>query len=902
MAFQKSWRKYQARLLDHLEAFLTDQRIHIVAAPGSGKTILGLEIIRRLDQPTLVLVPTLTIRDQWVDRLREHFLPAGAARPSWVSTNLRNPAPLTVATYQALHSICSGAASDEEREDREETGAYSRSGSDTEEAEDQDSGVKLNLKVPEVLAQAGFKTLVADEAHHLRAEWWKTLRLITREMRPTIVALTGTPPYDVAPQEWSRYEELCGEVDAEVAVPELVLSGDLCAHQDYVYFSLPSETAQRALAEFRREVEAFVAGLKANREFTAALRTHSWFRTPEAHVDEILEQPEYLSSVVIFLRAIGEEIPPEVTRTLGLSTRRIPDLSLEWLEILLSHYLYDEEGHSADGENLCRSLRRKLMEIGAIECRRIKLREPAERQKMLTSSPTKLPSIRTILELESQALRDSLRCVVLTDFIRKAELPNGGDGNGEFEDIGIVPIFETLRRAKLTGVKLGILSGSLVIIPVTAERGLRRLATSAGLESGGLRCRPVGHDGNYLTVEWNGEDRQGIVQLVTRLFECGDVTTLVGTKALLGEGWDAPCINTLVLASFVGSYVLSNQMRGRSIRIDSRQPLKTANIWHLVCVEPGMFGPGEDYDLLVRRCSAFVGVGAATQTIENGTARLGFGQPPFSREQVESMNGDTWRRAADRSGLRRKWEEVLAAGVRKEIMSGVRAAKESLPRGFIFANTIQSLLVTAWFVFVTIFSEILRAAVRVPAARDALTKIGIFAAIAAAISLPWVVAAMWRLLRHGTPERSIQEIGRVVFESLQFEGSLDREIVGKPVFANRNADGSVYCWIAGGSGKDQAVFVRTMRELLDPIDNPRYLLGRSAFWRFFREDYFAVPDILARRKEFAEFFARRWRRVVGPIELIYTRTPEGRRRLVRARAHSLSAAFQKRSERVSCWK
>ena len=53
--------------------------------------------------------------------------------------------------------------------------------------------------------------------------------------------------------------------------------------------------------------------------------------------------------------------------------------------------------------------------------------------------------------------------------------------------------------------------------------------------------------------------------------------------ALLGEGWDAPCINTLVLASSVGSFMLSNQMRGRAIRVDSAQPQKTANIWHLVC-------------------------------------------------------------------------------------------------------------------------------------------------------------------------------------------------------------------------------------------------------------------------------------------------------------------------------
>jgi len=102
MVFQNTWRSYQARVLEHLDSYLDDRRVHIVAAPGSGKTVLGLEIIRRIDQPTLVLAPTITIRDQWVDRLVGLFLPAGQSRPSWISTELRKPARLTIVTYQAL--------------------------------------------------------------------------------------------------------------------------------------------------------------------------------------------------------------------------------------------------------------------------------------------------------------------------------------------------------------------------------------------------------------------------------------------------------------------------------------------------------------------------------------------------------------------------------------------------------------------------------------------------------------------------------------------------------------------------------------------------------------------------------------------------------------------------------
>jgi superfamily II DNA or RNA helicase len=71
MAFGRSWRTYQSRLLDHLDRYLDNKRLHLVAAPGSGKTVLGLEVIRRVNQPTLVLAPTITIREQWVDRLVE---------------------------------------------------------------------------------------------------------------------------------------------------------------------------------------------------------------------------------------------------------------------------------------------------------------------------------------------------------------------------------------------------------------------------------------------------------------------------------------------------------------------------------------------------------------------------------------------------------------------------------------------------------------------------------------------------------------------------------------------------------------------------------------------------------------------------------------------------------------
>lgn len=901
MAFRKSWRGYQSRVLDLLEGYLDNNRLHLVAAPGSGKTVLGLEVIKRVNCPTLVLAPTITIRDQWVDRLVQLFLTLGN-RPAWVSTDLRSPAFLTIATYQALHAVCSRKVEEPNSTESEEDVIAATIETHADDKDTNYSPLET-IAVPESLTHAKFRALVLDEAHHLRAEWWRVLISFVEQMEnPTIIALTATPPYDVSPFEWQRYEKLCGEVDVEVSVPELVQAGDLCPHQDYVYFSVPTQQEQKVIADFRASVDQFVSRLRANSVFTEALVKHPWLLTPDQHTEEILDDPEYLSSMVVYLNAVGSKIPPAVLHTLGLSHKRIPVLELEWLEVLLSHCLYSDAENFRETEAVLKAIRRELLELGAIERRKVKLRDPSDHLKLLTASVTKLKSIEEIVRLEAGAMGDNLRCVILTDFIRKADLPCSADETAVFEDIGIVPVFESLRRAAMPNNRLGVLSGSLVIIPSNAEPMVRQTAAVFGLDQQDLSVSPLVHDPNYFSVQIRGENNRAAVRLITSVFEQGGITVLVGTKSLLGEGWDAPCINTLVLASFVGSFVLSNQMRGRAIRVDPAHPQKTANIWHLVCVEPGLFGPGDDYELLVRRSSAFVGVRANAAVIENGADRLGLGQPPFTPEQLAHLNAQTCKRALDRSGLRQQWQDALNAGSIKQMSDGLKAPDEVLPRGFVLANTIAALLIQAAYVFVAVLEHFGRPLGQARLTEDFWSFAAMLLGIAAIVSLPWSAVAVWRLIRHGTPERSIKQIGRAVLEALQYEGSIDGHAGDFRLYADRNKDGTVYCWIGGGSGKQQAIFLRALKDVLTSIENPRYLLARRKIWQIFREDYFAVPDVLARKKEIAEFFARRWKRLVGPVDLVYTRTPEGRKTLLRARSHSLAGAFQKRIERISCWK
>lgn len=65
----EGWRRYQLRVLEHYEHYKRDGKIHIVAAPGSGKTTLGIELMKRVGEPILIFAPTITIRKQWVERI-----------------------------------------------------------------------------------------------------------------------------------------------------------------------------------------------------------------------------------------------------------------------------------------------------------------------------------------------------------------------------------------------------------------------------------------------------------------------------------------------------------------------------------------------------------------------------------------------------------------------------------------------------------------------------------------------------------------------------------------------------------------------------------------------------------------------------------------------------------------
>jgi len=898
--FRKPWRRYQQRVLGELKGHLDDNHLHIVAAPGSGKTVLGLEVVCRLNQPTLIFAPNIAIRDQWVERLLGLFSERGPEMPDWISRDIRQPRFLTVSTYQGLHSVYMGHADEVTEDEEEERPGRHR----TEKAPSRFPGQEALLKQ---LKRLGVRTLVLDEAHHLRNEWWRCLVDVKKHLDdPAVVALTATAPFDVSPFEWDRYVDLCGPIDAEIAVPELVLEKNLCPHQDYVYVSAPLRAEREELRAFRKEVDEAIKALCTNEAFVTALENLPCVRQPKEHVDAILSDPGFYSSIAFFLNHVRGAAPRKLLKIIGYSPRQCPPLRKEWLEALLTGCLYAHARSFAGQKDVLQQIGRSFKRIGAIERRTVNLRNTTRTGRLLTRSVSKLKSIEQIVDLESESLGPELRMVVLTDFIRRSDFPKDPTDLKPVKRLGVVPIFEQLRRREGNEVRLGILTGTLTVVPSDAQEQLESIAAQIGIEPGAIGCKPLAHDEQFCEVTLRGADKQKIVALITELFNRGAVTTLIGTTALLGEGWDAPSVNTLILASFVGSYMLSNQMRGRAIRTQEGNPGKTANIWHLVCQEEGVPEPGEDLETLDRRFKAFAGVSFKNSAIESGLGRLGLGSPPFGAQRIERINAVMAQNAQDRAGLRTRWELALNAARSGLMLEEITTSQFALPRDYVFTRTILAVLWQAWFWGISVFSIVMRSAERSSGQanlRGLMLLLAIASALAAIAALPKCAKALWLFLRHGPVASSMKQIGKALLKALVAADVIETRSSQLRVIAQRREYGFVTCSLQGGTTRERSVFLEALQELMSPVDNPRYLLVRkNPLGPLMRRDYHAVPKVLGRKKELAEHFRKMWARYVGPCDLAYTRNTEGRQLLLKARAQAMSAAFQPRTERTRAWR
>ncbi len=145
------WKISGLELRDYQDAayrqFLLTGAITVVWPPGAGKTTFAIACIAAVSGRTLVVVPSISLVQRWLDELRR-WLPKGP-RISVLYSGSRNrdPGDITITTYQTALKKFAGSGED-------------------------------------------FDLLIVDEAHHLPADTFSKLATIKTKYR---IALTASP-------------------------------------------------------------------------------------------------------------------------------------------------------------------------------------------------------------------------------------------------------------------------------------------------------------------------------------------------------------------------------------------------------------------------------------------------------------------------------------------------------------------------------------------------------------------------------------------------------------------------------------------------------------------------------------------------------------------------------------
>lgn len=870
LQFKFPWRSYQSNFLKEFEHHIEDKHLHVIAPPGSGKTVLGIEMIRRINKKTLVFSPTLTIRNQWNDRLQECFLRDEYAIKR--SYDLKKPETVTFSTYQSLHAFFKNEME------------------------------RSPQKLLDFFTENGIEHIVLDEAHHLKNEWWLPLFELKKLKNCIYTALTATPPYDSTPREIRNYFDLCGTVDVEIAVPELIKEKNLCPHQDYIHFSKPDKERILYIQNYRERLRLFVQALTESKDFISLVKQHDFYKRTEQVLPDVYANPELYSAILIYLNAAQETIAKEKLEVLGLDKeeqKHIPHFSYQWVELLLQHYLIDARESYAEGESVLKIIEKELKQVGGLDQKRVYLIGDERLYKSLSQSATKLNSILQITLAEDQNLGEELREVILCDYIRKEFLELQKPEASKLNKLGVLPVFHHLRFNGVTEDKLGVLTGSLVILHSSVIDELRKRMPPYSLQWQQIM------NTSFLQVSSSATTKTEMIRIITQLFEEGFIKILIGTKSLLGEGWDCPAINTLVLASFVGSFVMSNQMRGRAIRVYPKNPNKIASIWHLACLDPTSDTGGADYEVLRRRFEAFCGVSlTGIPVIENGSDRLDL---EVQAQYIPYLNKQMLKLAQNRDEVQLRWEEAIASGsiMIQELKLNFDDNKPfKVKRTIAYNNMLTYVIAEIGLIITTVLPEILFNNIRLLFSRYVLHFITFVGAGIALLLAPKVYKATRLYFFYGRLDQEVEKIARVVFFTMQKLGHINTPLDQIKLTIEEPQPGRLNCFLNGATEKEEKLFIKYFQEVLAPVDNPRYLITQADLIRekLGFSSYFTVPEVFAQHKKQALVFHEFWIKYLGKNQLHYTRNLEGRKLLLKARFNELKKETHLKSKQATIWK
>ena len=869
------------------------KHLHIVAPPGSGKTVLGLYVWANLvRKPTLVLSPNSAIQAQWAARTDLFDLDG---KEEYVSTDAKKPGLLTSLTYQSITMPKRGG----EQLDQVAIELWSESLIAKGETVDEESAIawiedlqiknkkyyderlsvyrkkvrddfskhgnalwtlhESSRKTLERLKKIGIGMIILDECHHLLHHWGRVLTEV-REFfdDPIVLGLTATPPdfQHYEEEDAKRYQEFFGDIDYEVPVPALVRDSNLAPYQDLAFFVRPSQNELNYVAQVDEEFQTLLNDLHQISDYpNATLPIDKWVfnalderKSPGGKREEwnqfVKRNAGFANAGRAFLlNSIGslpQGVPFPPDHLLNSYQNKLAILR-PVLDRYVRHGLRRSESE-LDHEKAhlvtqrLRMLGTQITESGIRPCA-----SPVGR--IMAYASTKAKAISTILSSEMQALGGDIRAVIITDF-EKTSATTLVEGVMDDEVGGAVAAFRQAVECDNVDLLNPILmTGSTVLVDDDlAEEFLA--AANNWIDERDLAITLIDEvRGRYHEIIGKGKDwiPRHYSLMITEFFQLGLTKCLIGTRGLLGEGWDASRINVLIDLTTVTTSMSINQLRGRSIRLDKEWPEKVANNWDIVCLAEEFTNGFSDYERFKKKHKQLYGVcddGAIEKGVGHVHAAFTEAEPEGVSEGMSVFNEDMLRRSRNRSHVRSLW------GIGQPFHAKPTVAVEAYLSvgsggGFPFGDE----------------------------------------------KTPW------------TDESLVQAISLSIVNSLIHLGMISR---------NCRADGGdrgggwVRLHLENATEQESALFSSCLEEVLGPMEKPRYVISRSSkfitdTWlskimpeiiaKFFRpvEErlvmYHTVPKVLAASAEKAEIFQRYWNEFVSPSELFYARSKEGKIRV-----------------------
>ncbi len=357
----------------------------------------------------------------------------------------------------------------------------------------------------------------------------------------------------------------------------------------------------------------------------------------------------------------------------------------------------------------------------------------------------------------------------------------------------------------------------------------------------------AGEESGFHVISGRGRDwcPRVYVAMITDLFQQGLTRCLVGTRGLLGEGWDANKVNVLVDLTTVTTSMTVNQLRGRSIRLDPDVPDKLADNWDVVCLAPEFSKGLDDYGRFISKHKTLFGItddGAIEKGVGHVHAAFTDLKPEGLEGSVNVLNADMLARVTGRDGVRQQW----------------RIGQPYSP------DPIRAL------------------------ETDTLSGAGGFPPFKGSRE-PWNEASLGLA------------IGQAVLSSLCEVDLLPRQ---REIHVGTRSGGYVRLFLEEAAEHEMELFTAALHETLGPLDRPRYVIPRladsiketwlssilpSILGRYFQRRHrhrvmlHAVPLVLARNKDLVAVFQRNWNQHVSPGEALYAYRGVGKELVKEAR-------------------